>query len=201
MLAFFGQHRSGALIAPHMHSDGALRGRSRALGCVALIDKVQRHRMRTMHKVTRGIFPSYRDNHGALRSLRLTGLGRNDAYLYLAHWPGEVCAGAFLPTGTQVRRSDYAAHGEHWRACGQTVCYLSKVVTAALPIDKKRVMPVADAYACILLLANETTVLKLSVAGATLHEYGAIAVPDPSAQWRFSPYWASEVLPRAHAAH
>jgi hypothetical protein len=84
--------------------------------------------------------------------------------------------------------AEYAAHGEH---LGVVASANREVDVFAALVASQSDMPIADARAGTLLVVNETTANKLSVARDILHEHGAIVVKDPSGKWHFSPYRAA----------
>lgn len=146
-----------------------------------------------MPQVIVGVFSSYRDGHDALRALQLEGLGRDDGHLYLSHGRDEHADGSMFE-GFEFCPSDnaeYAAHGEHLGVVAAANRDSSKVDVPAAPVATQSDTPLADARARTLLVVNETTAIKLSVAREILHAHGAIAVKDPSGKWHFSPYRAA----------
>lgn len=73
--------------------------------------------------------------------------------------------------------AEYAVHGEH---LGVVASANREVDVFAAPVATQSDMPLADARVPTLLVVDETTSIRLSVARDILHEHGTIAVKDPS---------------------
>jgi hypothetical protein len=147
-----------------------------------------------MPQVTVGLFSSYRDAHEALRSLQLSGLGRDDGHLYRVGQQRDTNA-RFIegeaPLEAEPRAQDsaeYAAHGEH-QGVMDTANRFRGLDIGSPAIAYKDADPSSDApCARTLLVVNETNGLKLAIVVEILYEHGALAVKDPNGRWRFSPY-------------